>query len=279
MATNIAEFADAGLHCIQIGGVSSGIFNGYGLLTAVDTTEMSGMRHIQGAVTAPTPTPGVNTVYARDDDRYHGAFDFDAQPSGFGMVFEASDLDLGAWIQKKALATIGVWDLLNSGNSNRKFQPGVILLTRQAQSYDVTADGDAGYDNLVILNTKFTRTRGDAAFQAVGQVTLNGVASPVKVTPWGALMSAIFTGDADGLTWEFWSQYVPTFGCVVSDGTVVALPLPYAPIDVASTKVYNCTTGAAITVSSVSVVGKTATISAAPASGILMLELFETTDL
>lgn len=279
MATNISEWASAGLHCIQIGARdANGVFQGFGKLTTADTGDVSGMRHIQGAVTAPTPVPGVNRVYPRDDDRYHGGFTFDAQPSEFGIEFEATDLDVAAFIGKKSLYTLGNWDILNSGNANRQYQDCVMLFSREAQSWESASDGSPGYDNLLIPSTKFTRNRGNAAFQAVGSNVLNGIASPVQTSLWKKALIDLL-GDSDGLTWEWWSQYVPTFVSFVGDNSLAVIPLPVTPVDAASTKWFNGSTGAALTVSSVSVGSDTATVSVAPASGLMTVGMLETPDL
>lgn len=280
MATNISEWAGAGLHCIQIGARdANGLFTGFGKLTTSDTGEISGMRHIQGAVTAPSAEPAVNRVYARDDDRYHAAFIFDGQPNEFGLEFEATDLDTAGFIAKKSLYTwMTIYDVLNSGNSNRQYQDSIILITRESQSYETASDGSPGYDNLLIHSTKFTRNRGNAAFQAVGANTLNGIATPVQTTFFNGNILSL-TGDADGLTWEFWSEYVPTLVCFVGDGTEDEIALPYTPISVAKTTFYNGTTGAALTTSSVNTSTDTATLSAVPTSGLICPGIFETPDL
>jgi hypothetical protein len=65
-------------------------------------------------------------------------------------------------------------------------------------------------------------------------------------------------------------------GCFVGDGAITAIPLAYAPVDTANTKAYNFTDNTALTVSSVSVPGKTATVSAAPGSGKICFVFYGT---
>lgn len=276
---NISSWAANGLHSMQVAARGATSFMaGFANLTATNTGTGSGMHLMQGVVTAPSPLPGINRTFNRGEDGYIAGFVRDAQPGEFGIATESNDSDLEVFLKKVLLHTIGNWDMVNRGQSNRNFQDTIVLLSREAQDRESASAGAAGYDNLLIYSATYRSLPDSFAFQAAGGVTYQGAANRVTKTPWGEVIATAFT-ENDGVTDEFWSLFPWTMDCVIGDGTITALPLSHVPVDAASTKVYDFAAGTALTVSSVNTSAKTATVSAAPTSGKICVVLYEASDL
>ena len=276
--SNITKFAAGGLRKVQVGvRGSGGFFAGFAGLTAADTGEVSGMRVVDGAVTAPSPASNRNLVYPRKDDGYGKPFNFEGQPNEFGLVFEQMDKDLKNLLIGTTLYTVNEWDFSAGGVQGQTYQDTIWLLTREGYSTEPGSEGEPGFDNMLILSSTFSVDEGDMAFQAVGDVTYTGSPSAVSKLPWGVSTVSVF-GKAAMQVVTFFTQYVPTLVCFIGDGTEDEIALPVTPISVAKTKFWNFDTGAALTTSSVNTSTDTATLSAAPGSGVEVVGVVETTD-
>lgn len=275
---NIGEFASAGLAAIQIGARnSSGLFQGYGKLTASDTGDVSGMRRVRGAVTGANPVPDITRIRNRGDDGYIATHLFEAEPPEFNLEFESTDIEVEAFLTSATILALGEWDMAGRGQGIPTLQDTTVLMCRQTESQEVGATGN-GYENLLIASAKFRPTPGDYSWQAVGTSVLNGAADRVTTLPWGATVTSAI-GQSDLMTMTWMSTFPCTMVALVGDGAEDEFVLPYAPSTVARTKAWRTDTGAALTVSSVNSGAKSITLSAAPASGLLVVVLLEVTDL
>lgn len=275
---NITEWAAGGLAAIQIGARgNTGTFRGFGNLTVADTGDASGMRRIRGAILGANPVANVNRIRNRGDDGYVATHLFQAEPPDFNLGFEAHDLDAETFLIGGSLYTLGEWTLAVRGQSIPNLQDTITLLTRQATSLESGSTGE-GYDNLIICSSKYRPVPGDFAWQGVGGVTLQGSADPVLISPWGEDMADLFDL-SDGITIEQFSEFPLTMEAFIGDNTIDDIPLTYAPVTAAKVKSWRTDTGVALTVSSVDVSGKTATLSAAPGTGVPVMVLYETQEL
>ena len=275
---NIGQWSPAGLAALQIGARgSTGYFAGYGNLVAADEGEASAMRRVRGAITAANPVPDITRVRNRGDDGYVATHLFEAEPPEFALEFESFDIETESFLTGSDVAAIGEWDIAGRGQGIPILQDTIVLAARQAESEEAGQTGN-GYDNLLILSSKFRPTPGDFAWQAVGTQVLNGAADRTTLLPWGATITSLI-GQSDAMTLEWFSEYPCTMVCFIGDGTTVAIPTTYSPITVAKTKFWNFATGAALTVSSVNAGAQTATVSAAPAAGAIIVGLLEVSDL
>lgn len=278
MAVNVGAWAAAGLRAVQLGARGSGgNFAGFANLTAANTGVASSMRRVPGVVTAPNPVPNANRVRNRGNDGYIATQLFEAEPPDFDIESEANDQDIENLMIGSSTYVLGQWDMLGRGAAIPNLRDMVVLLTRVAESEESGNEGN-GYDNLLIMSSKFQPRQGSFAFQSASGVTYAGNANRVTKLPWGVTVATAMTlGDA--MTFELWSEYPLTMTCFIGDNAIVAVPLGYTPISTAKTKAFTFSTAAAITVSSVDTALDTATLSAAPASGAIAVLLYETQDL
>lgn len=275
---NITQWASAGLHSAQVGAVmSSGAQAGFANLTTASVGLASNMSLLVGGVTVPTPLPQTTRVYNRGRDGYIKSTLFDAQPNEFTMAFEDFNGDVSALLNHDTVLTLGEWDFVPEGGPVN-FQNTSWLFSRHAASKEASSDGSEGYENLWVFAVSGRIEPGNMEFQAPGGFNVQGVASPVQKTPLGTT-TLVSNGKLTIYTWRFFSDYPVSCAAFVGDASIVAIPLGYTPISTAKTKAYNFTDAAALTVSSISTGGKTATVSAAPASGKVCAVIYETTDI
>lgn len=278
MPVNIGQFAPNGLAIVQVGARGgAGLFTGFANLTTADTGDNSGMRRLRGSTSAASPVPAINRVRNRGDNGYVATFLYESEPPEFNLEFEQYDLEAEVFFQGGALYTLGDWDMAARGQGIPNLQDSVVIITRDAESEDTGSTGN-GYDNAIILSSKYRPVPGNFAYQAAGTMVYAGAADRVQTTPWGATVANIL-GLSDAMVIEMFTEYPLTMECFIGDNTTTAVPLTYAPVTAAKTKAFNAGSYAALTVSSVDVGAKTATLSAAPASGAHCVLLYETTGL
>lgn len=275
---NISEWAANGLYAIQIAARgSTGYCAGIGDLDATDTGTNSGMRRVRGAITAPSPLPGVNRSRNRGDNGYVATFNYDAEPNDFDIEFGMNDVVAENFMTRASLYTLGEWDMAVRGASNIKSRDIVTLLTREAQNEESGGSGN-GFENMLIMSTKYRPNPGQAAWQAEGTMLYSGSADRVQTLPWGVPVATAATL-TDGITFVWYSEYPCTLECFIGNNVLTSVPLSYKPISVAKTKAFDFSDGSALTVSAVDTTDDEADLSAAPASGDIVIVLYETTGL
>lgn len=278
MPANIDQFAPAGLRVVQIGARGgAGLFTGFANLTTDDTGDNSGMRRLRGSVSAASPVPGVNRQRNRGDDGYIATFLYEAEPPEFNLEFEQYDLEAEVYFQGGNIYALGDWNIAARGQGIPNLQDTVTIFSRAAESEDIGATGN-GYANTIIGSSKYRPVPGNAAHQAAGTISYSGAADRIQVAPWGESIESIL-GLSDAMALEVFSEYPLTMECFIGDNSTDDIPLTYAPVSAAKTKAFLATTGAALTVSAVDVGAKTATLSAAPASGAHVVVVYETNGL
>lgn len=276
---NIAEWAAAGLDAIHLTARNSGGFmSGYAKLTASNTGTGSGMRRLKGAINAPFAIPEPNRKAIRGDNRRIATFQFEnGNPNAFTLDMGVTDLNSEGFMQGSTLVTVGEWDFGIRGASNPTYQDMILLLTRDNSSQETGSLGTSGFENMLILNVNATPLGDDNfADSAEGGSRYACIADPADVTPWGVnLYSAFGLREATTIVWS--SEYRCAMQAFVGDGAITAIPVDYTPASssTAKAKVYNTATGVAMTTSSVSVGGKTVTVSVAPTSGVLYVVIYE----
>lgn len=276
---NITRWISAGLHCVQVAARdASGFMAGFGALTVADNEgDSSNMALLVGAVSAPSPLPGVNRTYNRGEDGYTGSWIFDAQPNELAIGFESILADLIAFLNHDTVMTEGEWDFVSEGGAI-DFRDTMWLFTRRAQSKEADSDNAPGYENLLVMSVGGRFEAGNMEFQAAGAANVQAVASPVQKTHKGTTALASF-GKATIYTERWFSEFPCSMAVLIGDGTETDIQLGFTPISVDKTKVYRFDTGAALTVNSVNTGTDVAVLSAAAPDAVACPCVYETTDL
>jgi hypothetical protein len=281
MAVNISEFISTDLTALHgsyrgVGGYLAGAGN----LDATDAGTGSGMRRIQGALSVPVAVSSPTFVSIPGDGGNIGKL---RRKSTADVTFELQtsprDLVWESMVQGTTVYALGDWDMGVLGGNNKALKDMTLLAHRPAASKEASSENSTGYENLLIMSALLDAI-GDDGFgnQDVGISRFAGTMQMVTKLPWGVTVLAA-SGVQTGEVFGWFSEYPTMLECFVADGIIVAIPLTYAPVTAAKTKVFNFTTGAAMTVSSVNVGSKTATISAAGTDEDILCVVYETTDL
>lgn len=276
---NAVKWTAAGLdavHCARRMG--TGLIGGYAGLSAASTPLTgSGMRRLLGAQTAPfglaenpvKPILGDDIVI---DDFMFGMADVQRGILVLGAEDNTFNIDAAGTTKK----TVGVYDFYGSGDSIANPTAWMFLLTRQAHGKDSGNDGEQGWENELVLSAGVQPLRGETkAHQAEGSFRQSVTMRQATKTPWGELISAAFgTQYRKSIVWGSLKRCM--FHIWIADGTADSFVVDYEPDVAATTKAWNGTTGAALTVSSVTPATKTIALSAAPASGVPVISLYQT---
>lgn len=278
MAINVTQWAAGGLSLVQAAARGTGGYMaGFSHLKTTDVGEMSGMRAIAGMVTVPSPLPAINRVRNRGNNRYIATRLYQGEPQDFDLQAEAHDQELRNMLVKSTNYTLGQWDFGISGQSLPTLQDTILLLTREATSLETGATGE-GYDNLIILSSKYRPVEGTWEWQGVATVTYSGTADPALIMPWGVENAGVFSV-SDGVVADTWSEFPLTLFCFIGDGTTDDIPLPYNPIHADKVKLFDFAAGTPITVSSINASNDTAAVAAPPASGKIVVGIMEAMEL
>lgn len=256
---------------------SSGLMNGFSNISA--TAAASGMRKIKAAQTLPSALPAPNRKYIKGDDRPVDQFLFtaDTLPGG-NLEFGETDLTLDAAAQNSTNWTLGNWQQAIYGISSPSFANMMLLAHQQSHSQDLANPGQAGFMNLLWPSVQLLPLGEDNPnYQGEGKSIYGATFLPFLVHPTGSVLSTNF-GVTDGIRIKWWSKYRTLFYCRIGDGTWTTMTLDNKPVDVASTQVFGTTTGGTLstkTVSSVVPSTRIVTLSAAPASGEVVVVMYE----
>lgn len=259
---------------------ASGYMAGFANLTAANTDTGSGMRRLNAAQTAPVPIPAPVVKPILGDDGVRDSYLFQSADPNQGIL-EFGEQD-NTFVQgaegTTAAAAVGDYTFYGRGGSIANPKKMMYLLTRQAHAFD-SGSGAPGFENELVLDA-LTKALNDEskAHQQEGKQRLQITFNEANTTFWGALMSlsTVFSvARRQSIVW--FSQYRSMLHLWVGDGSADATtPLDYTPVSAATTKAWNFATGAALTVSSINTSTKEVTLSAAPASGVLVAILYQT---
>lgn len=277
---NDVKWTAAGLDAIHAGyRGSGGNMAGFSNLTAASVGLLSGMRRLKAAKTAPVPiaAPVIKPILG-DDGVYDSYLFASADPNQGVLELSQFDVAFENAVQGTTSATaVGDYTWAGRGGSIGNPANMMYLLTRQAHSFD-SGSGVAGFENELVLNAQTTPLYDESkAHQQEGnnryQITFNEVSKTFR----GTTMSAAAVYSIERRQSEVWfSQYRSMIALFVGDGALTETPaLDYAPVSAATTKAFLFSTGAALTVSSVNTTTKTVTLSAAPASGALVVIVYQ----
>lgn len=279
---NISQWASDNLIAVQVGLLIGGRFAGYAGLTAADTGDNSGMRRLRGVIRAPV-------VGAAPPDRVPRIADggviatftrANTNVRRFELEMAGPDLDFEALIQNATKYVLGEWDMILRDTDIAPTVKLVILLTRYADSQESSSLNEKGYENLILLNCSAVPLGDDGmAVEEFGGATYDVVLDKAATLSWGVSTSTAFTLTSGGRAVPVASEYPLTMEAFVGDGSITAVPLTLSPVTAAKTKAFDFDSATALTVSSVNVGGKTATLSVAPASGVEVVLIYETTDI
>jgi hypothetical protein len=274
---NISEWCGSGLEAVYYGARGSGgFFTGFAKLTSANTGTASGMRMLKAAINAPIAMPAPKYAPRRGNNRLRRRHVYSGDPSQFKLDTTIRDLNAEGFLQGSAIKTIGDWDFGLVGPGRPNLQDTMLHLTRYANAEEGEG-GEDGWDNLLLFNINGTPLGDDTWRDSEGStVSYDCKAEFSTVTPFGTTIPADFTlQDGIGFTW--WSANQSAVVAFVGNGTLAAIPLNFTPISSAKTKFWLTEDGSALTVSSVDASAKTATLSAALASGKLIFGIYEHT--
>lgn len=269
----------AGLDAIHVAKMRSSLFAGYSGLSAASTPNTgSGMRRLLGAQTAPFALPANVKKAIPGDDTIVDTFTFgSAEPSSGVLLLGIRDNDFDVAAEGTTANTVGIYDFYGTGDTIANPEVWMFLLTKQAHSKDSGSTDAAGWVNELWLSCKVQPLGEEQwAHQAENNFRYDTTFNQATKTPWGVSTTTAF-GTAYRRAIRWGSLYRSMLHVWIADNSAVeTTALDYTPIDAASTKAWNGTTGAALTVSSVNTSTKKPTLSAAPASGVPVVMLYQT---
>lgn len=275
---NIVSWAAAGLDAIHVGYRNAdGVIVGFANLTASNTDTASSMRRLKGAQTAPLAIPGTDKVNIAGDNTRIASFQFaSVEDVSFTMELGVTDLLFEAAAQGSTKYTLGDTEWGVRGTSDITPNNFFVLLTRNAKSQDSGTLGSAGFESLLIYNCQIQPT-GDDAFtnRAEGKARYDVIADRVDVLPWITAFSGSNFSVSNGIVSPITSDNRVMFDTWVADGTEDDFEVAYTPISAAKTHVFNATSGAALTVSTVTPSTKNIVLSAAPTTGTICVCFYE----
>lgn len=274
--TTETRFTFAGLESAHIGHRnSSGAFNGFSNLTSSNTNTDSGMRQLKYVQSIPNPTPARVLVRSKGDDGEHRGFQFPGAVQEVEARFGMNDLIANADMLGATNYDLGNWRLGIEGPTLPTLSDMMLLTIAQAGAEDSGSTG-SGFKMRLYPNVQFVPLgEAEQNYQGEGIFRYNIIINPFTVLPWAAAFSSSNFTVSDGLSISWFSTYRTMLHAYVGNGASTTLTLDYTPISTAYTKAFNAdSAGAALTVSSVNTGAKTATLSAAPASGVLTTAIY-----
>jgi hypothetical protein len=247
-------------------------------LTTANTGTGSGMRRMKGAFDVPLAVrqaefaniPGDGGIIAKLPRK-------SVADANFVLSLSPRDQVIENMVQGTSLYSLGEWDMSKLGGS-KSLKDMILMASRVAANWESGSENTPGYENLLIASS-YLDPSGDEGFanQREGKARFNGTTNEVTKLPWGESVLTKF-GLAKGEAFSWFSEFPCVLEAFVGDNIIVAIPLTYTPKTAAKTKAFTFSTGAAVTVSSVDTTAKTATVSAAPASGAIVGLIYETSD-
>lgn len=280
--TNISQWAGDNLVAIQVGLLIGGRFAGFAGLTAADTGDNSGMRRLRGSIRVPVAgAPPPDRVPRIADGGIIATFTrANTDVRRFEMELAGPDIDFEAMIQDATKYVLGQWDMIMRDTDTAPTAKFVIIATRYADSQESGSLNEKGYENLICLNASIVALGDDGmAVEEFGSASYDVVLDKVTVLPWGITADTAFTLASGGRTVVFASEYPITMEAFIGDNTIDDIPLSYTPISTAKTYAFDFDGAAALTVSAVNSPADTATVSAAPGSGVEVVVIYETADI
>lgn len=278
---NATKWAAIGLDSVLLSvRGSSGYFAGWaGLTTASTPNTGSGLYRFIGAQSLPV---GMNEAVFKSilgDDGVVTTFQFDStDPVAGTMEQGVEDIAVSSKAENTTNYALGEWTMSALGGKLGSQNAFMALVVRKAVAKDTSNDGTAGFINELWFNWKLTAQDDEGrSHQQEGKFRYGVAADSSTVTPWGTTCLATF-GVTSRMMMRWFTPNRFAMECFVGNNANAAIPLTYTPISTAKTKAFKVSDGSALTVSSVSTGGKTATVSAAPASGEVDVVLYETSD-
>ena len=273
---NASKWTRIGLDAVHVAyrNSSTGHFAGFSNLSTSSTPNTgSGARHLYAAQVTPTTIPAKVVKTIQGDDKAYESFLFASAEAASGQLeFGQTDMVFSAAAEGTSGFTAGVYTLYGSGDSIANPGGFMFIITRTAKE-----NGVGGFETEVIMSTRVDPIGDeDRSFQKEGKDRYTITYADSLYTPWGATSTAAW-GVSARKSVLFGSLYRAMFHIWVADGSAsTTTALDYTPISATTTKAYNGTTGAALTVSSVNTGVKTVTLSAAPASGVPVIVWYQT---
>lgn len=277
-ATKWAAIGDEAL-LLSVRG-ASGYFAGWAGLTAASTPNThSSLYKFAGVQALPL---GLNEQVSKSingDDGIVATFNFPStDPVSATLEMGVEDLDVAAKVAGMTNYALGEWTMSALGGTITTKQAMIALNVRKAIALDSSNNGVQGYVNELWYNLTLDPLDDEGrSHQTEGKFRYAVVANPSTVLPWGVTNLV-----AHGATERYFSRFFTpnrfALEVHIGNNSNADIPLTYTPISTAKTKAFNGATGGALTVSSVSTGAKTATVSAAPASGAITVVVYETTD-
>lgn len=232
---NIAEWASDNLRAVWAAEhASAGHFAGFDGLSAEDTGSYSGMRRLRGGINYPIPVPQQATARTRGDGKTLANWQRNAdQDNQYLLDMAIRDMHADAFFGGGQVFSIGYYryaGILGAGSLRRRDV--TLLLHREAQSQEGATLNEGGYENLLVFSNRITPIGDDAFAQdTVGGSRYQGVANPVKVTPWGLTTeeASLFS---DGIVASWVTEFPDMLHVIIGDSTPITdIPVDLTPAD------------------------------------------------
>lgn len=273
---NSSLWTAAGLDAIHVAyRNTNGYMAGFSNLSSTSTPNTgSGMRRLKAAQTVPFSLPETQNKPILGDDTVFDSFMFGASDVLGGILEVGQDDNVfNVAADGTVSKAVGIYTFYGSGDTIVNPGTFMFLLTRQAHE-----SGISGWENELYMNCRVKALGSDQkAHQAEGKFRYSVNFNNSDKMPWTETISAAFSAVyRRSMKWA--SLYRSMLHIWIADGSAaVTTALDYTPVDAASTKAFNASTGAALTVSSVNMGAKTVTLSAAPTpSGTPIIVLYQT---
>jgi hypothetical protein len=274
----------SGLHALHAGYRGGlGFMAGFANLKATSTPgSASGMRRLQGAEVFPfgIPTSTIKPVLGDDttvDTYEYGNTDVIRALIECGINDDVFNAAAEGMIAK----VVGGYTFYGRGDTIGGNRGAFMLLANsQAHNKDSGNLDEAGWRNELFLSSRLKQLGPESIrHQENNKSRLDAVFNNSAVAFWGELLSeAMQTGYRRTIYW--YSQYPGMIDCIISEEDQTVIPLSYAPVSAETTKIWDVTADALLTVSSVDVNAKTATVSAAiTADGHILQCVYQTPSL
>lgn len=239
-----------------------------GHMTAWDGTTTTGataqgMRQFVGMKTAnPTPVEPEFPQITGDDGPI-GRIDFGSNETpNWIMEVAINDLDTDAILQGTIVHAIGE-AYFNAFQPLDAVYPDIaVVYNSKAKNSPSNTKAWSGIIFPVVTAVPLDRDQYQERTPAVFKYKL--LANPAAKYPWGVTITEAIAGTTEPVGFKFQSDNPIILHRLTGDGALATFNLPKTPVSVSKTVVWN-TTGASLTVSSISTANNTMTLSAIPA--------------
>lgn len=270
MSANIAKFIVAGferLHWTRVNsdGVPTGTASGSLPANGADV----GVGKLDWVKTADIQIAESEEVVITGDDDVAGQFIFSpATLPSFNIEVASSDFAFAAQTQSTTNRALGDFTFFQAQPNAADPVDMALILTSRAKSKETSTDGTSGFHHVVVPKAQILPL-GRSGFTERGEAIYRYrvIANKFSKYPWGVALTNADDGTTGAVYFEFFSDYRVALHTFVGDNSATSFTVDYTPVnDTDVVKFFTTSTGAAVTVSTITPGTKTIELSAAPAA-------------